>query len=143
MAAQHIVCPHCHSVNRVPPERFGDRPKCGACKAPLFTGRPLDLGAREFRTHVERSDLPVVVDFWAPWCGPCKMMAPAFAQVAADLGTRARLAKVNTEEQPMLASQFGIRSIPTLVLFREGREVDRMSGALDARGLHAWIARWL
>jgi thioredoxin 2 len=143
MTSKHIVCPHCHSVNRVPPERFADHPKCGACKAELFDGHPLELGASEFRTHIERSDIPVVVDFWAPWCGPCKMMAPAFAQVAAELGTRARLAKVNTEEQPVLASQYGIRSIPTLVVFQGGRELDRMSGALDARRLHAWIGRWL
>lgn len=143
MASKHIVCPRCHSVNRVPEERFADGPKCGACKEPLFDGRPIESGADEFRTQVERNDLPVVVDFWAPWCGPCRMMAPAFAQAAGELRTRARLVKVNTEEQPALASRYGIRSIPTLVLFRGGQEVDRMSGALDARSLIAWIGRWL
>jgi thioredoxin 2 len=141
MSNSHVVCPHCHSVNRVPAERLAQNPKCGACKVALFDGRPVELGSSDFRTHIERSDLPVVVDFWAPWCGPCRAMAPAFAQVAGELRGRAQLAKVNTEAEPQLASQFGIRSIPTLVVFRGGRELDRMSGALDVFSLSAWINR--
>jgi thioredoxin 2 len=141
MSNPHVVCPHCHSVNRVPAERLAENPKCGACKAALFDGRPVELGSSDFRTHIERSDLPVVVDFWAPWCGPCRAMAPVFAQVAGELRGRAQLVKVNTEAEPQLASQFGIRSIPTLVVFRGGRELDRMSGALDAHSLSTWINR--
>jgi thioredoxin 2 len=141
MSNPHVVCPHCHSVNRVPAERLAENPKCGACKAALFDGRPVELGSSDFRTHIERSDLPVVVDFWAPWCGPCRAMAPVFAQVAGEMRGRAQLVKVNTEAEPQLASQFGIRSIPTLVVFRGGRELDRMSGALDALSLSAWINR--
>ncbi len=143
MPNQHIVCPHCHSVNRVPAERIAENPKCGACKAALFDGHPVELGSNDFRTHIESSDLPVVVDFWAPWCGPCRSMAPVFAQVAKELRGRAQLVKVNTEAEPQLAGQHAIRSIPTLVAFRGGREVERMSGALDARSLNAWISRWL
>jgi thioredoxin 2 len=143
MPSKHIVCPHCHSINRLPEERFGDNPKCGACKAPLFDGRPVELGAAEFRTHLGRNDIPVVVDFWAPWCGPCRMMAPAYAQAAGELATRAQFVKVNTEVEPGLAAQYAIRSIPTLAVFRGGQELGRMSGALDARSLVDWVNRWL
>ena len=142
MTSKHVVCPHCHSVNRVPEERLGDGPKCGACKSALFAGRPVVLDRGSFATHVERSDIPLVVDFWAPWCGPCRMMAPVFEQAAARIEPRARLAKVNTEEQQQLAARYGIRSIPTLIVFRGGRELDRVSGALDARSLESWIGRW-
>lgn len=135
----HVVCPHCHGTNRLPAARLGESPKCGRCKQPLFTGAPLELTGANFASHINNSDLPVLVDFWAPWCGPCKMMAPAFAQTAAAMEPRLRLVKVNTEEQQQLAGQYAIRSIPTLVLFRNGRETDRMSGALNAAQLQAWV----
>ncbi len=138
MAALHAVCPHCNGVNRVPEDRLAAGPRCGKCKRPLFDGHPVNLTAASFERHVTRSDLPVLVDFWAPWCGPCKMMAPVFQQAAAELEPRLRLAKVNTEEEPQLAARYGIRSIPTLVLFRGGREVARQAGAMDLASLVAW-----
>lgn len=134
-----VVCPHCHAPNRVPAERLADGATCGKCKQVLFAGKPVELDQASFDRHVERSDLPLVVDFWAPWCGPCRQMAPAFAQAAAQLEPSYRLAKVNTEEQQGLAARFGIRSIPTVAIFRGGREVARQAGAMDAGTLIRWI----
>jgi thioredoxin 2 len=134
-----VVCPHCHAANRVPAERLAAGGTCGRCKGALFTGEPLALDAASFDKHVGRSDLPLVVDFWAPWCGPCRMMAPAFAQAAKTLEPRFRLAKVNTEEAQALATRFGIRSIPTIAIFRNGREIARQAGAMDANSIVSWV----
>ncbi len=141
--AIHLVCPHCGGVNRVPADRLASAPNCGKCHRPLFTGHPLALDEAAFSRHLQRSDLPMLVDFWAPWCGPCKMMAPAFEQAAAQLEPRVRLVKVNTEENQGLAMQYGIRSIPTLALFRGGQEIARTAGAMDSRGLVAWTQQYL
>ncbi|MCB1774084.1 MAG: thioredoxin TrxC [Gammaproteobacteria bacterium] len=141
--SKHVVCPHCAGVNRVPVDRLGAGGKCGRCKQPLFEGRPLEVGGQAFQAQLTRSDLPLLVDFWAPWCGPCRMMAPAFAQAAAQLEPRVRLLKVNTEAEQSLGARFNIRSIPTMALFAGGRELDRVSGAMDARGIVAWVTQHL
>jgi thioredoxin 2 len=135
----HVVCPACGAANRLPAGKLGDNPACGKCKSPLFTGKPIELSEATFDAHLERSDLPLVVDFWAPWCGPCKVMAPHFAEAAARLGPAVRLAKVNTDENQRLAGRYQIRGIPTVVIFRGGSEVARQSGAMDANRLLSWI----
>lgn len=137
--ALHIVCPHCNATNRVPPARLGDGARCGKCKQALFDAHPVELTEATFATHIDHSEIPVVVDFWAPWCAPCRMMAPAFEQAAAQLEPNVRFAKVNTDNAPALGTRFNIRSIPTVMLFRRGGEVARQSGALDARSLVQWL----
>ena len=134
----HIVCPHCDGVNRVPAAKLSEQPVCGKCKQPLFDAHPVELGSSNFTQHINRNDIPVLVDFWAPWCGPCRMMAPAFVQATKQLEPGMRLAKLNTEEAQELGARYNIRSIPTLVLFLGGREIARQAGAMDAAGIVRW-----
>jgi thioredoxin 2 len=137
----HLVCPSCFAVNRVPDDKLGAHPKCGKCSAPVLPAAPIELSQANFARFLQHNELPVVVDFWAPWCGPCKMFAPVFAQAAAAMSTQARFVKVNTEAEQFLAQQYQIRSIPTLALFRNGREIDRVSGAMGLDQLRTWISR--
>jgi thioredoxin 2 len=137
--AVRVACPSCHSAVRVPAARLGDRPRCPRCKELLFSGHPVALDSSSFEAHVGRGDLPVVVDFWAPWCRPCHAMAPHFESAAARLEPRYRFAKVDTDSSRDLAARYQIRSIPTLILFRGGQPVARQSGAMDAAALARWL----
>jgi thioredoxin 2 len=133
----HLSCPQCGAINRLPAKRIDDEPVCGRCGAGLLDGRPVELGDADFDAVVGATGRPVLVDFWAPWCGPCRMMAPAFEQAGRQLAGRALLVKVNSDDNPRLAGRFGIRSIPTLVRLRDGRETGRQSGALPASAIVA------
>ena len=134
-----LPCPHCGAMNRLPRERLGQAPGCGKCHRALFTGQPIALSAANFERHAVQGQLPVVVDFWAPWCGPCLSMAPQFEAAARMLEPQVRLAKVDTEAEPALGGRFNIRSIPTLVLFSGGRELARQSGAMGSAQIVAWV----
>ena len=133
------VCPHCSAINRVPASRRDEQPDCGRCGRALFPGTPVALGAETWDRFTGRNDLPVLVDFWAAWCGPCKAMAPQFEQAAKRLAGRVQFAKVDTDAEPELAGRFAIRSIPTLVLLQGGRELRRASGAMSAGQLEQWL----
>ncbi len=134
-----VVCPHCEALNRVPTTRLAEHPKCGQCKQSLFDGYPVSLTDRNFNRYLNSDELPLVVDFWASWCGPCKMMAPDYEQAAAQIEPHARLAKVDTEQNPLLAQRYGIRSIPTLMMFKAGRQVASQPGAMNLAQLMHWI----
>ena len=135
----HLVCPNCNAINRIPEQKLESAPKCGKCQSALFQAKPLELSAANFARHISRNDIPVLVDFWAPWCGPCKTMAPAYAQAAGALEPKIRVAKVNTEAEQSLGAQYGIRSIPTLALFKEGKEIARQAGAMSASDIERWV----
>jgi len=136
---KHVVCPSCNATNRIAEDKLVASPNCGKCHQPLFQQSPVNLNAANFQQHIKRSDIPVVVDFWAPWCGPCKMMAPAFEGAAGQLEPNARLAKLNTEDEQAIGAQLNIRSIPTMVIFKNGQEVARQSGAMQASDIVHWV----
>ena len=140
-----VACPACNTLNRAPRDKLaaGATGKCGNCGAPLFGGHPVALNAQSFDTHASKSDIPLLVDFWAPWCGPCKAMAPQFEKAAGTLEPQVRLAKVNTDDEQELAGRFRIQGIPTMILFQHGKEIARQSGALNAAGIESWVQQAL
>jgi len=139
--SHHVVCPHCAAVNRVPARRAATAAQCGACKQPLFVAAPLDADRATFERQIERSSIPILVDVWAPWCGPCRTMAPAFAQAAHVLEPSMRLIKLNSQEEPDVAGRLGIQGIPTMLLFANGRKVARISGAMNAAAIVFWAQK--
>ena len=134
-----LVCPHCNTLNRAEANRLTEGPICGKCKKAIFTGQPLELTQQNFDVQIGNSDLPVLVDFWAPWCGPCRMMTPTIEQAAKELQYRFRIAKLNTETEGSVAAPYGIRSIPSLLVFHRGREIGRQTGMMDYTRLSAWL----
>jgi thioredoxin 2 len=138
---KHIVCPNCDRVNRIPNAKDARKAKCGHCHQALFTGRPIPVSARTFATQIERNDIAVVIDFWAQWCGPCKAMAPVYERMALEFEPEVRFLKVDTEAEPELSARYNIRSIPTLMLFRNGKVIAQQAGALGAEALRSWLRR--
>lgn len=139
----HYTCPSCSTINRLPTNKPAAEATCGRCKSPLVNGLPVDLTDQSFSRFINKNDLPIVVDFWASWCGPCKMMAPVFSKLSEQMQSQLRFAKVNTEEAQQISSQLGIRSIPTLILYHQGKEIDRLAGALPEPQLRQWIEQGL
>ena len=139
----NVVCPHCLKVNRIPKKESYSKANCGSCKQSLLDSKPVSADMGSFQQFVLNSELPVVVDFWAPWCGPCRMMAPAFEEAALSMPLKAQYVKVNTEENPQLGGQYGIQSIPTMVIFKNGKEADRVSGALSAQRIQNWVSQYV
>jgi len=134
-----IMCPSCGGLNRVADEKLNSEPTCGKCKSQLFTGKPIEMTGEQFLRAYQKTDQPLIVDFWAPWCGPCQGFAPTFSQAAKQFEPRARFVKINTETEQQIGAQFNIRSIPTLAIFKGGQEVTRMSGAMDLGNLSRWL----
>ena len=141
--SRKVVCPYCGAVNRIPGDRLNDNPRCGKCNKDIFASRPVDLTTANFQSHIVNSEIPVLVDFWAEWCGPCKMMAPAFEKAAVALEPNVRLVKLNTENEQQIAAQFDIRSIPTMILFKDGKEIARQSGAMMGGQIEQWVKEQL
>jgi thioredoxin 2 len=141
--SRKVTCPYCGAVDRIPSEQFDDTLQCGSCGRAMFAAKPVDLNSAAFAETIATSDLPVLVDFWAAWCGPCKAMAPAFEKAALTMESRVKFAKLNTDEEQSIAQQFDIRSIPTMILFRGGQEVARHSGALMGGGIERWVTEQL
>ncbi len=139
METRHIVCPGCGAINRIPEQRLAEGPRCGRCRGEIFSGHALVVDQAGFERHLTRNEIPVLVDFWAPWCAPCRQMAPFYEQAAARLEPGVRLLKVDTEAEPSLAARYDIRSIPTLILFASGREVARQAGAMAAEDIVRWV----
>ncbi len=137
-----LVCPHCATPNRVPAARLAEHPTCGRCKGALFIDHPIELDGPRLQKHLANDSIPLVVDFWAPWCGPCRMMAPHFEAAAGQVAPYLRLAKLNTEQHPAAGAALDIRSIPTLMVFKNGQVIGRQSGAMDARSLMGWLKQF-
>ncbi len=135
----HIVCPACQAKNRIPANRLGASPTCGACKSPLFPGAPIELDEAQLNKHLKNDEVPLLVDFWAPWCGPCQMMAPMFAEAATRMSPQVRFAKLDTEQHQAVGSRFQIRGIPLIILFDKGKEVARQAGAMNAGQIETWV----